>query len=61
MGRRGSATLVMDGGASEDWVHNGASQLAEILPDFRRVTLEGQDHGPADDVLAPVLVEFFAG
>lgn len=52
-------TLVMDGGASEGWIRNRASQLAEILPNSRHITLEGQDRGPADDVLAPVLVEFF--
>lgn len=52
-------TLVMDGGASEGWVQNGARQLAEVLPDSRYVTLEGQDHEPADDILAPALVEFF--
>ena len=52
-------TLVMDGGASEGWIRNGVRQLAEILPNSRRITLEGQDHGPADEVLAPALVEFF--
>jgi hypothetical protein len=33
--------------------------IAAVLPDAERATLEGQDHGPAPDVLAPVLVEFF--
>lgn len=51
--------LVMDGGASEGWIRNGARQLAEILPDSGHVTLGGQDHGPADEVLAPTLAEFF--
>lgn len=53
-------TLEMNGGASESWIHEGARQLAQILPNSRLLTLEGQDHGPADDVLAPVLAEFFA-
>ena len=35
--------------------------LASVLPDARHRTLADQDHGPADEVLAPVLVEFFAG
>jgi hypothetical protein len=35
--------------------------LVDVLPDARLRTLEGQTHGPADDVLVPVLVEFFAG
>lgn len=52
-------TLVMDGGASEDWIRNGSRQPAQRLPYSRYITLEGQDHGPADDVLAPMLVEFF--
>lgn len=52
-------TLVIDGGASEAWMRHGARQLADILPDSQHVTLEGQDHGPANEVLAPVLVEFF--
>ena len=54
-------TLVMDGGASQGWIRNGARQLTEILPDSRYITLEGQDHGPADEVLASPLVEFFIG
>lgn len=52
-------TLVMDGGASPDWQHNGTRALAAALPDAQRRTLEGQDHGPADAILAPMLVEFF--
>ena len=52
-------TLVMAGGASEGWFHNGARQLAGILPDARYASLEGQDHRPADDLRASVLVEFF--
>ena len=60
-------TLVMDGtvflGRAESHVflHHGAQELATILPDARLRTLEGQDHGPADDVLAPALQEFFLG
>jgi hypothetical protein len=53
-------TLVLDGGASPEWQRNGARSLADVLPDARHRTLEGQDHGPASDVLVPVLVEFFA-
>ena len=52
-------TLVMDGGASPEHMHTGADALATHLPSAERRTLAGQDHGPADDVLAPVLVEFF--
>ncbi len=51
----------MDAGASHVFMHHGAQELANILPHAQRRTLEGQDHGPADELLAPVLVEFFKG
>ena len=60
-------TLVMDGtvflgrGESHVFLRHGADELANILPDAQRRTLEGQDHGPADDVLAPALKAFFLG
>jgi len=60
-------TLVMDGTVffgrreSHVFLHHGAQELATILPHAQRRTLEGQDHGPADDVLAPALKEFFLG
>lgn len=54
-------TLVMDGGDSPPWRRNAVRALVAILPDARQRTLEGQDHGPADEVLAPVLEEFFGG
>ncbi|GHO53376.1 alpha/beta fold hydrolase [Ktedonobacter robiniae] len=52
-------TLVMDGGASHVFMHHGAQAITDILPNAQRRTLEGQDHGPADDVLAPALEAFF--
>ena len=60
-------TLVMDGtvflGREESHVfmRHGAQELANILPDAQHRTLEGQDHGPADEVLVPALQEFFLG
>jgi pimeloyl-ACP methyl ester carboxylesterase len=54
-------TLVMDGGKSPAFMQQGAEELAAILPHAQRRRLEGQDHGPADEVLVPVLVEFFKG
>jgi len=61
-GRWASATmptLVMDGGASPSWVRNAVEAIAAALPNARRLTLEGQNHGAAPDVLAPVLKDFF--
>src|SRR6266566_6646067 len=60
-------TLVMDGtvflgrGESHVFLRHGADELATILPDAQRRTLEGQDHGPADEVLVPALKAFFLG
>src|SRR3989441_12229406 len=57
-------TLVMDGtvflgrGESHVFLRHGADELATILPDAHRRTLEGQDHGPADEVLVPALKAF---
>jgi pimeloyl-ACP methyl ester carboxylesterase len=54
-------TLVMVGGASPTFFHNGTQMLVDILPNAQYRTLEGQDHGPADEVLTAALVEFFKG
>jgi len=53
-------TLVMDGGASPTWMHNAARAVADALPNAQRRTLAGQTHAVMPDVLAPILVEFFA-
>jgi pimeloyl-ACP methyl ester carboxylesterase len=52
-------TLVLAGGESAAFMHNGARTLASILPQAEQRTLAGQDHGVATEVLAPILVEFF--
>jgi pimeloyl-ACP methyl ester carboxylesterase len=54
-------TLVMDGGDSPLWAHNGVQAIVDILPHAQRRTLAGQTHAVAPEVLAPVLVEFFGG
>jgi hypothetical protein len=54
-------TLVLDGGASPTWLRNAARTLVGTLPNAEYRTLEGQDHGPASPVLAPVLAAFFTG
>ena len=60
-------TLVLDGTTMmgrEDlhtFMRHGADEIASILPNAQRRTLEGQDHGPADDVLAIALRAFFIG
>ena len=60
-------TLVMDGtvffGNEEKhrFLRHGADELAAILPAAQRLSLEGQDHGAADEVLVPALKAFFLG
>lgn len=51
--------LVLDGGASDAWIHHGADALANVLPHASRRTLPGQTHMVDPNVLAPVLIEFF--
>ena len=55
----GVPTLVMAGGESPPWQQHATRTLAAVLPDAWHRTLEGQDHGPADEVLFPVLEDFF--
>ncbi len=52
-------TLVIVGGNSEPFFHDGAQALVDDMPDAQRRRLEGQDHAVAPATLAPVLVEFF--
>jgi hypothetical protein len=60
-------TLVLDGttlmGSADlhAFMRHGADALASLLPNAQRRTLEGQDHGPAPEALAPALTEFFLG
>lgn len=55
-------TLVMDGGKSAAAFRNAAAALADVLPNARRVTLEGQGHGAVEMApgrVAPLVREFF--
>ena len=53
-------TLAMAGGASFAWAIEGAEKLAATMPNARAQSLPGQSHGPADDLVAAALGEFFA-
>jgi pimeloyl-ACP methyl ester carboxylesterase len=59
--RAAQPTLVIDGGASFDWMGSAADALAAPLPQGRRRTLPDQTHQVDPAVLAPVLAAFFAG
>ncbi len=52
-------TLIINGSASFPFMYGTARTLSKAIPHAQLRTLEGQDHAPADDVLAPVLIEFF--
>jgi pimeloyl-ACP methyl ester carboxylesterase len=54
-------TLVMDGGESPAWMHNGAQALVDALPNAQHRRLKGQTHDIVAQAQAPVLEEFFAG
>ena len=63
-GRWASATmttLVAVGGKSPDWMRRAMRALADVLPNARHRTLEGQTHIVKAEALAPVLAEFFEG
>lgn len=51
-------TLVLDGANSPEWFALAMRAVTDAIPGARHVTLDGQDHIFADDVLAPVLTEF---
>lgn len=53
--------LVMDGGASPDFMRSAAHAAAAAIPGAQYRTLDGQTHDVAPEVLAPVLLEFFLG
>lgn len=53
----------MDSGANlalMPFMHDTAAALAKAMPHAQQRTLEGQTHAVNLEVLAPVLVEFFA-
>jgi pimeloyl-ACP methyl ester carboxylesterase len=54
-------TLVIDSAGSTDDLSGWAATVARQLPDGSHRTLAGEWHSVPDDVLAPVLVEFFRG
>jgi pimeloyl-ACP methyl ester carboxylesterase len=52
-------TLVIDGGKSPAWMRRANQALAQILPNARYRTLDGQTHRLKPKALAPILVAFF--
>ena len=52
--------LVINSEATDDRLMKWGRRAAEALPRGRHVTLKGEWHGVAPEVLAPALVEFFS-
>lgn len=52
-------TLVAVGGKSSDSMRNAMQALADVLPNAKHRTLDGQTHLVKAEALAPVLIEFF--
>jgi hypothetical protein len=53
--------LVIVGGESEAFFHNGTKALVDLLPNAQHRVLAGQTHAVAPEALAPMLIEFFKG
>ncbi|MBO2448488.1 alpha/beta hydrolase [Actinomadura barringtoniae] len=51
-------TLVVAGGKSPKWMQNAMTALADVLPDARHRTLEGQMHIVKAKAIAPVITGF---
>jgi pimeloyl-ACP methyl ester carboxylesterase len=54
-----ASTLALAGELSPAWAHDGARAIAEEVHTGEARVLAGQGHRVADDVLVPVLKEFF--
>jgi pimeloyl-ACP methyl ester carboxylesterase len=60
LGKIAAPTLVLGGENSPEWFHTTVRATAAAIPGARHKFLAGQDHGAADDVLAPILVDFYS-
>jgi pimeloyl-ACP methyl ester carboxylesterase len=59
--RTEARTFVIVGGKSPAFLHNGTRMLADLLPSAELRVLAGQTHMVKAKVLAPLLIECFAG
>jgi hypothetical protein len=49
----------MVGEKSLPFMHGTADRIAELIPNARRKTIQGQAHQAAPEVMAALLIEFF--
>jgi pimeloyl-ACP methyl ester carboxylesterase len=59
LGAIATPTLIVDSSASDERLHAWAQTAADALPNGVHRTLEGQWHGVAPEVLAPVMRDFY--
>jgi pimeloyl-ACP methyl ester carboxylesterase len=59
LSRVSAHTLALAGGASPEWAREGARTIANMIPGAEMQVLERQGHGATDEVLIPLLIEFF--
>jgi pimeloyl-ACP methyl ester carboxylesterase len=59
-GRVATPSLVLSGGASPGWMIDTGRRVAQVLPNGRHMTLDGQEHVVPPQILAPVVAEFLA-
>jgi pimeloyl-ACP methyl ester carboxylesterase len=60
LGKISTPTLVLGGADSPDWFQATVRATAAAIPGAQYEYLAGQNHGAADDVLAPVLIDFYS-
>jgi hypothetical protein len=53
--------LVIDGAQSPPWLRAGVAKLAQAMPAARHVSMPEQTHDVDPELLAPLLLDFFAG
>jgi pimeloyl-ACP methyl ester carboxylesterase len=53
-------TLVINGGATFDWLSTSNQAFAKLLPNGQYEVIEGQSHDVSPAALAPVLEKFFS-
>lgn len=51
--------LGLYGGASQAWAGAAVAAVAKAVPGMSTLVIPGQDHAVANEVLAPVLIDFF--
>jgi pimeloyl-ACP methyl ester carboxylesterase len=51
--------LLLHGGNSPAWAAKAVDAIAASVPGAVRRTVDGQDHRVANEVIAPILIEFF--